>query len=94
MSGGRFDHTQWHIRDIAESIQNEIDNPGNAESDDRGYKSETIQSFRDGIKALKTAYAYAYCIDYLLSGDTGEESFQMHLQRELKQVDKECEDVG
>ena len=92
MSGGRFDYTEHHIRGIVESIQEEIDNNNTkwdglfseSEWDGERYTKETIEEFKKGIEALRKAYIYARRIDYLLSGDDGEETFHRRLQEELE----------
>lgn len=40
------------------------------------YSKETIKEFKKGIALLKKAEVYAQRIDWLLSGDDGEDSFQ------------------
>jgi len=95
MSGGRFDYTEHHIRDIAESIQEEIDNnnipfdgifPEQISEDWNGerYSKKTISEFKKGIECLRKAYIYAKRIDYLLEGDDDEESFHSRLKEDLK----------
>ena len=110
MSGGSFDYYQWHIDDIANSIENYI--YGHSIDEDRieeyikdhwleeeekeyvlknkhtlpnsyGYSKETIKEFKKGLAILKKAYVYAQRIDWLLSGDDGEESFHERLKEEL-----------
>lgn len=50
------------------------------------YPDEIIEKFKQGVKALKIAYVYAHRIDWLLSGDDGEESFLERLEQELKEI--------
>ena len=47
------------------------------------YNKETIKEFKKGLAILKKAYVYAQRIDWLLSGDDGEESFHERLKEEL-----------
>jgi hypothetical protein len=47
------------------------------------YPDEIQEKFRDAIKALRTAAIYAQRVDWLLSGDDGEESFLKRLKEEL-----------
>ena len=77
MSGGRFYYDQFKIRDIAEEIEKEIQN-------NTDYSQETIEEFRKAVRALKIAETYTHRIDWLLSGDDGEESFHERLKEELK----------
>ena len=54
------------------------------------YTEETIQIFKDGVKALRKAAIYANRIDWLLSGDDGEESLKERLEKELKKLEEEA----
>ena len=47
------------------------------------YSKETIKEFKKGLAILRKAYVYAQRIDWLLSGDDGEESFHERLKEEL-----------
>ena len=47
------------------------------------YSKETIKEFKKGLAILREAYVYAQRIDWLLSGDDGEESFHERLKEEL-----------
>ncbi|MFS2810128.1 hypothetical protein AAH029_20575 [Parabacteroides distasonis] len=53
------------------------------------YSDETIQIFRDAVKILRKAAVYAQRIDWLLSGDDGEESLKERLEEELKELEDE-----
>lgn len=44
---------------------------------------ETIKEFKKGIELLKKAQVYAQRIDYLLSGDDGEDDFHQRLKEDL-----------
>jgi hypothetical protein len=48
------------------------------------YSNETIQEFKNGIEAVKKAYIYIQRIDWLLSGDDGEDSFHERLKENLE----------
>lgn len=48
-----------------------------------GYTEETLAEFRKGIEIMKQAGVYAQRIDWLLSGDDGEESFHERLKEDL-----------
>ena len=41
---------------------------------------------RQGLKIIRKAYIYAQRIDWLLSGDDGEESFHERLEEELNEL--------
>ena len=47
------------------------------------YSNETIQEFKNGIEAIKKAYVYIQRIDWLLSGDDGEDNFHKRLKEDL-----------
>ena len=50
------------------------------------YSKETIKEFKKGLAILRKAYVYAQRIDWLLSGDDGEESFHERLKEELNNL--------
>lgn len=50
------------------------------------YPDEVIEKMKDAVKALKIAQVYAQRVDWLLSGDDGEESFLSRLEDELKKL--------
>ena len=52
------------------------------------YSKETLDEFRKGLDILNKAYIYAQRIDWLLSGDDGEESFHKRLKEDLKEYEK------
>ncbi|MGN0144125.1 MAG: hypothetical protein ACI398_04030 [Clostridium sp.] len=47
------------------------------------FNKDTIKEFKKGLSILRKAYIYAQRIDWLLSGDDGEESFHRRLKEEL-----------
>ena len=108
MSGGHFDYKQWHINEIADSIERIVENNGREKTkeelkeesyhdnywDERypedlhhyKYPDEVIKKFKDGIIILKQAAIYAHRIDWLISGDDGNESFIERLQNDLSKL--------
>ncbi len=48
------------------------------------YPDEVIEKFKEAIVILKKAEIYAHRVDWLLSGDDGEESFLRRLEEDLK----------
>lgn len=48
------------------------------------YSDATIEEFRKAIKYLRIGAIYAQRVDYLLSGDDGEETFHKRLEEDLK----------
>jgi hypothetical protein len=52
------------------------------------YPDEVIEEFKKGLSYLKIACVYAQRIDWLVSGDDGEESFFKRLEEELNDIEK------
>jgi hypothetical protein len=50
------------------------------------YPDEVIEKFKEGVKMLRIAAVYAQRIDWLLSGDDGEESFLRRLKEDLDKL--------
>ena len=84
MSGGHFDYEQYKIRQITDSIESSIHE--NSKPDGYKFKKKTINKFCDAIRALKIAEVYAQRIDWLLSGDDGEETFSQRLKADLSKI--------
>ena len=53
------------------------------------YEDKTIERFKEAVKVLRQAEVYAQRIDWLLSGDDGEESFHRRLEEELKKLEED-----
>ena len=75
MSGGHFDYHQYRIREIAESVEDIIQNSK--------YPPEVLEKIKEGLDALKKAEIYAQRIDWLVSGDDGPEAFLERLKEDL-----------
>jgi len=98
MSGGHFDYQQYRINDIAQEIEHAIEIeeslPGKSIYDRivddgeyrNGFSSKTLDEFKKGVKLLKEAQIYAQRIDWLLSGDDGEETFHKRLKEDLDKL--------
>tara|TARA_R110000868_G_scaffold4036_1_gene24660 strand:- start:302 stop:583 length:282 start_codon:yes stop_codon:yes gene_type:complete len=92
MSGGHFNYKQHHLLDMADDIGSQILTNDSKEKNEWGdnignrYSPETIEEFEKAVKALKLAYAYAQRIDWLLSGDDGEDDFHIRLQAQLGEL--------
>lgn len=52
------------------------------------YPDEVIEKFKEGLETLRKAEIYAQRIDWLVSGDDGEESFLRRLDQDLKNLEK------
>lgn len=55
------------------------------------YQPETIAELKNGLTILRAAAVYAQRIEWLLSGDDGEESFLRRLKDDLEKLEKEGE---
>ena len=102
MSGGRFNYQQYYIGNIADYIQEEIDNNNepwfpkdtpysweqriNSEFTGARYSDETIAEFKNAVKYLRIAEIYAQRVDWFLSGDDSEKSFHKRLKRDLNEI--------
>lgn len=87
MSGGAFDHQQYTIQHIAEDIDTRIRNNNykNEYGYANNYSDKTLLRFKEAIVQLKKAHIYAQRVDWLLSGDDGEDTFHERLDEELAQ---------
>lgn len=92
MSGGHFQYKQWEIGNIADEVEQLILTNGSEEKDEWGYTKyshftdETIEEFKKGLHYLRLAHIYAQRIDWLVSGDDGEDSFHSRLQAEIDKL--------
>lgn len=89
MSGGHYDYDQYKILNIKESIESAIlhDNEETAEYK-YNFSEKTLEEFKTAIKILDKAFIYAQRIDWLLSGDDGENTFHERLKEELARMEK------
>ena len=90
MSGGHFDYQQYRCHDIATMIDELIASNDDESLDEfgnrrgHGYGPEIIELFKLASRTLKRAGTMAQRIDWLVSGDDGEDTF---LRRWEKEVD-------
>ena len=87
MSGGHFGYQQYRLHDMAEMIDELI--AGNGQPDTfghaRSYSPETIAKFKLASETLEKAGAMAQRIDWLVSGDDGEETFHARWAEEVEE---------
>lgn len=89
MSGGYFDYQQYRLGEIADRIETLIETNHSEELNEygdpvgRGYTEETIEEFVAAVRILREAYVYVQRVDWLLSGDDGEEEFHKRLEQDL-----------
>jgi hypothetical protein len=86
MSGGHFDYKQYSLDFIADSVEQLIIDNGKTDEwgDRNNFSKETLAEFQVGIKLIKKAAIYAQRIDWLVSGDDGEDNFHARLKCELE----------
>ena len=88
MSGGYFQYVQYSITTAAEEVAELIHEVENAVEDEWGYKCEyepeTVEKFRECEKLLKKAAIYLHRVDWLVSGDDGEDDFYRRLKEDLE----------
>jgi hypothetical protein len=51
------------------------------------YSDEIIEKFKEGLKHIELAHVYMQRLDWLLSGDDGDESFISRLEDDLKKLE-------
>jgi hypothetical protein len=98
MSGGFFDYKQYDLEYIADAIETIIAKSGKTKMpedmyswEEEGslyptYSPKEIQKFQEAVVAIRIARVYAHRVDWLVSGDDGEESFFTRLEEDLKEV--------
>lgn len=58
------------------------------------FSPDTIEEFKNGINFLQKAYVYIQRIDWLLSGDDGEESFHRRLLEDINKINASVTDFN
>lgn len=92
MSGGKFCFKQYEISQIADQIEELIESNDDKRQNEWGrqigreYPPAVMAEFDRAVKALRVAFVYAQRVDYLVSGDHGEESFLDRLAEDLKEL--------
>jgi hypothetical protein len=92
MSGGHFQYEQYKLHMIADEIEQLIiDNESeevNEYGDKKGsfFSAETIKEFETALALLRVSHVYVQRIDWLVSGDDGEDSFHRRLKIELEKL--------
>ena len=87
MSGGHFDYAQYTLEAIADEIRNLIAQNGSTSlNPEAKYSAETIAKFLEADKTLRLAAVMAQRIDWLVSGDDGEESFHERWDEDIKRL--------
>lgn len=79
MSGGFFDYRQYQLNDLACEVEDALKTSSMAS----GLRLETVNEFRIAARKLREAAIYLQRIDWLLSGDDGEDTFHERLNKDL-----------
>jgi hypothetical protein len=77
MSGGKFEYVQYRISEAAEEVCSY------AKECESEYTPETLAKFSECILALRRASAMLQRVDWLASGDDGEECFHRRWREEV-----------
>ena len=94
MSGGHFNYKQYELGQMADEIEQLILDNGSEEVDEYGdrksydYSPETIEAFNYARIALLQAQIYVQRIDWLVSGDDGEDSFHSRLEADFDALNR------
>jgi hypothetical protein len=85
MSGGAFDYNCFRISQFAEELKNRIDE-NHHEINGRAYhyNLETITLLNHCQKAIELAGELAHEVEWLYSGDIGEETFKKRFNEIVK----------
>lgn len=77
MSGGHFDYEQYRIKNQVEMVDQLIKEHGSS------YREDTLAEFEYAKRVLATSAIYLHRIDWLVSGDDGEDTFHSRLHEAL-----------
>jgi hypothetical protein len=69
----------WHGSDWYEKYPEDLNH--------HKYPDEVIKQFKLAVRYLKMAQIYAHRVDWLLSGDDGEDSFLERLNEDINKLD-------
>ena len=78
MSGGHFNYIQNRLSEVMEDIQDLMDSGE--------YSAEVIDKMGEGLRSVQMAQCFITRIDWLASGDDGEECFLKRLDSEVDMI--------
>jgi len=88
MSGGHFEYKQYEIDRIADQVEQIV-----IDQDKYAFKKEVVDEIKKGYEIILKAATYAQRIDWLISGDDGEENFLKRLYFDLENCSKKSKEV-
>jgi len=89
MSGGHFGYAQYRMDDIVYEIENLIKINDSTKKDEWGddlgyhFPPEIIERFKEAAHTTRRAHKMIHRIDWLVSGDDGEETFMTRWDNEV-----------
>lgn len=87
MSGGHYDYIQYRFNEAADQLEQDIINCEKSNKDDwNNFSQETINKFKEALVIIKKSGIMLHRIDWLLSGDDGEEDFHERLKEDLEKI--------
>lgn len=94
MSGGHLGIVNYlTVEEVAVEIERIIAN--NQVKDEHGYCDDyspyTLSLLKDAAEAIRLASIYIHRVDYLVSGDDGQETFQVQLAEEISEHNKKTD---
>jgi len=75
MSGGHFDYGCFRISQFADELEHEIDTNNSKANGGEEYSQDTIDNLKIAFEVIDLAGRMAKEVEWLYSGDHGEESF-------------------
>ena len=86
MSGGRFDYVQYKFDDVAESIRGYRERE--MRHSDFPLPDDIAAKFEEAARTCEIAARMVQRVDWLLSGDDGEDSFRQRWKDEVESMQK------
>lgn len=85
MSGGFFNYENYRLGDLARTLEEVVSH--NDDNEHYCYSSKTVNVMQMTVYHLKLCDVLLHRIDYLLSGDDDEASFQKNLLKQLDELE-------
>lgn len=95
MSGGHFNYDQYKIGQIADEVERLIKTNHYEETEPYGdslgysFAQEIIEKFKEAVLTLRKAEVMVQRIDWLVSGDDGEDSFLRRWDEDLSKISQQ-----